>query len=64
MLTAISCRALANSDLTQAAAAPLANQRDRFRTSADAWNERADMLERLGRMAAPRIARERGYPHA
>ncbi len=61
MLTAISCRALANSDLTQAAAAPLANQRDRFRTSADAWNERADML---GRMAAPRIARERGYPHA
>ena len=63
MLTAISCRALAATNCAQAAVAPLANQRDRLQASADAWNERADMLERLGRASVPHVARERSYVH-
>ena len=49
MLTVESCRALAAGDLSRAASAPLANQRERFEASAKAWTNRADFLERTKR---------------
>jgi hypothetical protein len=61
MLTATSCRTLAGNDDLRAAAADLPTQRKRFQDSADAWNERADMLERIGRLDAARRAPERAF---
>jgi hypothetical protein len=58
MLTAVSCRANAAVDRSQAAAAALANQSIRFNASADAWDERAEMLERIGRLTTARRQRE------
>jgi predicted RNA polymerase sigma factor len=61
MLTATSCRTLAENDDVRAAAADLPTQRKRFQDSADAWNDRADMLERIGRLDAARRAPERTF---
>lgn len=54
MLTSHSCRALADDDRQRAETAVLSNQRARLHASADAWDERAAMLERLGRMVDKR----------
>jgi len=56
MLTAHSCRALADEDRTRAAQADLANQSERLRASADAWDERAELLERIDRLSARRAS--------
>lgn len=58
MLTAISCRANAAVDRSLADAALLANQSLRFNASADAWDERAEMLERIGRLTTARRVRD------
>lgn len=58
MLTAISCRANAAADRSHAEASLLANQSLRFNASADAWDERADTLERIGRLTTARRMRE------
>lgn len=63
MLTAISCRALAADDALRASAADLPNQRANFEASAAAWNERADLLDRIGRLSVARRAPERTLPH-
>lgn len=55
MLTSHSCRALADDDRQRAETAVLANQRQRLHASADAWDERAAMLERLGRLVDKRL---------
>lgn len=60
MLTALSCRANAVVDRSRAADSLLANQTVRFTASADAWDERAEMLERIGRLSTER--RERANP--
>lgn len=58
MLTAISCRANAATDRSLAEASLLANQSIRFNASAAAWDERAEMLERIGRLTTARRMRE------
>ena len=58
MLTARSCRALADEDRVRASNADLANQSERLRASADAWDIRADLLERIGQ-PSPRGAAAR-----
>lgn len=63
MLTAHSCRALAADDASRASTADLPNQRANFEASAAAWNERADFLERLGRLSIARRAPERTFDH-
>jgi hypothetical protein len=55
MLTAQSCRALADEDRQRALTAILSNQQQRLNASAAAWDERAALLERLGRMADKRL---------
>ena len=62
MLTAISCRANAAIDRSRAADSLLANQSVRFTASADAWDERAEMLERIGRLTTARRLREADLP--
>lgn len=54
MLTALSCRALADEDRNRASQADLANQSERLRASADAWDVRAELLERIGRLSTRR----------
>lgn len=54
MLTALSCRALADEDRTRASQAELANQSERLRASADAWDIRAELLERIGKLSLRR----------
>lgn len=54
MLTALSCRALADEDRTRASNAELANQSERLRASADAWDVRAELLERIGKLSLRR----------
>ena len=56
MLTALSCRALADDDRARASHTDLLNQSARLRASADAWDERAELLERIGRLSARRGA--------
>jgi hypothetical protein len=59
MLTALSCRALADEDRTRASNAELANQSARLRASADAWDVRAELLERIGNLSLRRaLARD------
>ena len=58
MLTAISCRALAAEDRSRADVSMLVNQSLRLNVSATAWDERADMLERIGRLSVARRARD------
>lgn len=59
MLTALSCRALADEDRTRASNAELANQSERLRASADAWDVRAELLERIGKLSLRRaLARD------
>ena len=59
MLTALSCRALADDDRQRAATTQLSNPRERLHASAAAWDERADLLERIGRLT-DRRARPNG----
>jgi hypothetical protein len=54
MLTALSCRALADEDRARASNADLANQSERLRASADAWDVRAELLERIDRLGTRR----------
>jgi hypothetical protein len=54
MLTAHSCRALAEEDRSRASKTDLANQSERLRASADAWDVRAELLERIGQLSARR----------
>lgn len=54
MLTAISCRTLAVEDRRRASQADLANQSARLSASADAWDVRAELLERIGRLSTRR----------
>lgn len=63
MLTAHSCRALAADDTLRASTADLPNQRANFHASAAAWNDRADFLDRIGRLNDARRASERTFPH-
>jgi hypothetical protein len=59
MLTALSCRALADEDRTRASQAELANQSERLRASADAWDVRAELLERIDQLSLRRaLARD------
>jgi len=63
MLTAHSCRALAADDSVRASTADLATRRANFEASAAAWNARADMLERIGKLSVARRAPERTLAH-
>jgi hypothetical protein len=54
MLTALSCRALASEDRTRASTTDLANQSERLRASAAAWDVRAELLERIARLSTSR----------
>lgn len=56
MLTALSCRALADEDRARASNADLANQSERLRASADAWDVRAELLERIGQLSLRRAS--------
>lgn len=59
MLTALSCRALADEDRARALNADLANQCERLRASAAAWDVRAELLERIGQLSTQRaLARD------